>query len=639
MTVLSRKTKAASLAILAIAAFAIAAPQARAELPDGYKQLGYIETYEGGNQSIATGISADLTHKIEMRVRTLKKDALQYLWFANSLINVGGSQSFAGYSVQLTDDNKFELTYCKNKNAEYDTDKKLGNVEEGHDYTIVTDGKNHTMSLTDETTGDTWFGDMMYDDSITSTSFPAIGDISQYRLLGILNISQISYPAICRVYSFKVTAADGTAVCNYVPARRTSDGAVGFYDTVRDTFFVQDGDGAAFNAPVKIVQTELDTQKGEATLTFDYIPATMDVVVVWGEEDYGESLGDWPYNKRCKLGSVAETENEVSHTFALPAEALVPGTHYRFFLGTSAQTAYDEEVEWIQPTAIGAYIQTDFIPSARPQSETKLNLDNQTYSPDKVTLFDAGTTWANAVWLYAYNDGRIGARHGDYVDFGPFSTTDDLTIGLFPEGNYYYIVVNGDAKKHPYANPDVATEPKAPLSFWRYIHDDFGNGTGHSKYRLYWSKWWNTDKTMLEADIIPVKKGDEYGLYDRVSGKLFANSGEAGTSFTGGEKVEGSYPMAYFAQLQTSASGVQQIPVPISLTRMDVAFENGSAKLSVSLQWQVAADEIEIYTTTNLADANSWQLRNDATVVESDGIYTVTIPNAPETLFVSFGKP
>ena len=97
--------------------------------------------------------------------------------------------------------------------------------------------------------------------------------------------------------------------------------------------------------------------------------------------------------------------------------------------------------------------------------------------------------------------------------------------------------------------------------------------------------------------------------------------------------------MAYFAQLQTSASGVQQIPVPISLTRMDVAFENGSAKLSVSLQWQVAADEIEIYTTTNLADANSWQLRDDATVVESDGIYTVTIPNAPETLFVSFGKP
>lgn len=640
MTMLTRKTKAASLAILAIAAFAIAAPQARAELPDGYKQLGYIETYEGGNQSIATGISADLTHKIEMRVRTLKKDALQYLWFANSLINVGGSQSFVKYSVQLTDDNKFELTYGKNKNAEYDTDKKFGNVEEGHDYMIVTDGKNHTMSLKDETTGDTWFGDMMYDDSITSTSFPAFGDISQYRLLSTLDISQISDPAICRVYSFKVTAADGTGVCNYVPARRTSDGSVGFYDTVRDTFFVQDGDGAAFNAPVKIVQTELDTQKGEATLTFDYIPATMDVVVVWGEEDYGESLGDWPYNKRCKLGSVAETENEVSHTYALPAEALVPGTHYRFFLGTSAQTAYDEEVEWIQPATIGAYIQTDFIPSARPQSETKLNLDNQTYTNAWVSLYDAGTTWAHGVWAYANAEGRIGARRAGYADFGPFSTNDDLIVGLVPRDKYYAITVNDVMYWNDTYNQDVSITPEVALSFWRFVHDDGDHSMGYSKYRLYWSKWWNNDKTTLEANIIPVKKDGEYMLYDCVSGKLFKNSGEAGTSFTGGEKVEGSYPMAYFAQLQTSASVVQQIPVPISLTRMDVAFENGSAKLSVELQWDVAADEIKVYTTTDLAEADSWQLRDDA-VVEgkgSDGKYTVTIPDAPATLFIILDK-
>ena len=59
MTVLSRKTKTASLAMVAIAAFAIAAPQARAELPQGYEQLLYIETYEGGGQCIATGDRQD----------------------------------------------------------------------------------------------------------------------------------------------------------------------------------------------------------------------------------------------------------------------------------------------------------------------------------------------------------------------------------------------------------------------------------------------------------------------------------------------------------------------------------------------------------------------------------------------------
>ena len=634
MTMLTRKTKTASLAMVAIAAFAIAAPQARAELPQGYEQLLYIETFEGGYQCIVTGIRPDLAHKIEMRMRVLKTGDTDHLWMTPlSIVD----NRLAYYMVQLDGDKTFSLRYgTLNNFSSIDTDEKFGNVVEDHDYTIVADGQNHTRNFTDETAGVTWSGDMTYTNLITDTTFYDANTPSQYILLG----NSASGNVICRVYSFRITAADGTAVCNYVPARRTSDGAVGLYDTVSDELIMQYGDGAAFRASpdATITQAELDAEKGEATLTFGSIPMSMDVVVAWGEEDYGESLGDWPYNKRCKLGSVAE--NEVSHTFALPAEALVPGTHYRFFLGDSAQTAYDEEVEWIQPTAIGAYIQTDFIPSARPQSETKLNLDNQTYTNAWVSLYDAGTTWANGVWAYANAEGRIGARRAGYADFGPFSTNDDLIVGLVPRDKYYAITVNDVMYWHDNYNQTVSITPEVALSFWRFVHDDGDHSMGYSKYRLYWSKWWNNDKTTLEADMIPVKKDGEYMLFDRVSGKLFANSGEAGTSFTGGEKVEGSYPMAYFAQLQTSASGVQQIPVPISLTRMDVAFENGSAKLSVELQWDVAADEIKVYTTTYLADADSWQLRDDA-VVEgkgSDGKYTITIPDAPATLFIILDK-
>ena len=450
-----------------------------------------------------------------------------------------------------------------------------------------------------------------------------------------------TYNTICRLYSLKITAADGTVAGNLVPARRTSDNTVGLYNTVTGGFLTPIEGGKPFRASpdVTIVQTELDAQKGEATLTFNTIPVRMDVVVAWGDKDYGTRLDDWPCNKRCKLGSVAE--NEVSHKFTLPSEALVPGTRIRFFLGSDAQTAdYDEEVEWIQPATIGAYIKTDFIPSARPQSETKLNLDNQTYTNAWVSLYDAGTTWAHGVWAYANAEGRIGARRAGYADFGPFSTNDDLIVGLVPRDKYYAITVNDVMYWNDTYNQDVSITPEVALSFWRFVHDDGDHSMGYSKYRLYWSKWWNNDRTTLEANIIPVKKDGEYMLYDCMSGNLFANSGEAGTSFTGGEKVEGSYPMAYFAQLQTSASGVQQIPVPISLTRMDVAFENGSAKLSVELQWDVAADEIKVYTTTDLADADSWQLRDDA-VVEgkgSDGKYTVTIPDAPATLFIILDK-
>lgn len=626
MTMLTRKTKAASLAMVAIAAFAIAAPQARAELPQGYEQLLYIETTDGGGQCIATGIRPDLAHKIEMRVRVLKSDAQQVMW-----VGVGSAGGYvAYYHATLTATNTVMFAYGV-------TGEAIGNVVEDHDYTIVADGKNHTKSITDETVGTTWSGDMYYTLNYSSTTFDESAT-AQYGLLGTgINANN----AICRLYSFKITDTNGSAVCNYVPARRTSDGAIGLYDTVSDSFLMQFSNGSAFKAsPDVTIVTELDALKGEATLTFDAVPVRMDVVVAWGDKDYGTRLDDWPYNKRRIIGTVAETENEVSHTFLLPSEAFAPGTHIRFFLGTSAQTAdYDEEVEWIQPANIGAYIQTDFIPSARPQSETKLNLDNQTYTNAWVSLYDAGTTWANGVWAYANAEGRIGARRAGYADFGPFSTNDDLIVGLVPRDKYYAITVNDVMYWHDNYNQTVSITPKVALSFWRFVHDDGDHSMGYSKYRLYWSKWWNNDRTTLEANIIPVKKDGEYMLYDCVSGKLFKNSGEADTSFTGGEKVEGSYPMAYFAQLQTSASGVQQIPVPISLTRMDVAFENGSAKFSVTLQWDVAAEEIAVYTTTNLTNADSWLLREDATVEKADGIYTITIPNAPETLFVSFGKP
>ncbi len=624
MTVLSRKTKTASLAMVAVAAFAIAAPQARAELPQGYEQLLYIETYEGGYQCIGSDVYADFTHKIEMRMRVLKKkDAQQIMWAAVGFAN----NHVASYIGVLTKTNTFSFAYCLTLNG-------IGNeVELEHDYTIVSDGKNHTTSLTDETTDEKWSGTLP-NDEITSQAFP-----EQAPFYVLLSDNPGGDNTICRLYSLKITAADGTVVGNFVPARCTSNNVVGLYNTATGGFLTPITGGKPLKASpdVTIVQTELDAQKGEATLTFNTIPVRMDVVVAWGDKDYGTRLDDWPSNKRCKLGSVAE--NEVSHTYALPAEALVPGTHYRFFLGSDAQTAYDEEVEWIQPATIGAYIQTDFIPSARPQSETKLNLDNQTYTNAWVSLYDAGTTWAHGVWAYANAEGRIGARRAGYADFGPFSTNDDLIVGLVPRDKYYAITVNDVMYWNDTYNQDVSITPEVALSFWRFVHDDGDHSMGYSKYRLYWSKWWNNDRTTLEANIIPVKKGDEYMLYDCVSGKLFTNSGEAGTSFTGGKKVEGSYPMAYFAQLQTSASGVQQIPVPISLTRMDVAFENGSAKFSVTLQWDVAAEEIAVYTTTNLTNADSWLLREDATVEKADGIYTITIPNAPETLFVSFGKP
>jgi hypothetical protein len=357
--------------------------------------------------------------------------------------------------------------------------------------------------------------------------------------------------------------------------------------------------------------------------------AAQDLVVAWGDQDYGENIADWPYNKRAVIGSVAA--DAITGTYTLPAEARVSGTYYRFFLGDRAVAPYDEEVEWIQPDtlkSLGAYIQTSFRPSQKPQSETKLNLDNQSYGSTWATLYDAGTGWANGVWVYANQSGRIGARRAGQADFGPFSKTADLTVGLVPNGSYYAITVNGTTYTHNNFNQNVSMTPERDLSFWRFVNNDYG----YSKYRLYWSKWWNASKNKLEAHFIPVKKDGAYGLYDIVNGKVSMNSGAEGTSFVGGNKT--GYSPVTFATVQTAVTPVRMMGT-IELAFRDWARPNEN----VTLEWSASSVATKLwvaYSTEPIsaapgefADPSAWNFcTNVASVAANDttGTYTLGDP-------------
>ena len=357
---------------------------------------------------------------------------------------------------------------------------------------------------------------------------------------------------------------------------------------------------ASFTAGVRtLAQTAFDSASGTATFAFGgEAVAAQDLVVAWGDQDYGENIADWPYNKRAVIGSVAA--DAITGTYTLPAEARDSGTYYRFFLGDRAVAPYDEEVAWIQPDTskpLGAYIQTSFRPSQKPQSETKLNLDNQSYGSTWATLYDAGTTWKGGVWVYANQSGRIGARRAGYADFGPFSKTEDLTVGLEPNGSYYAITVNGKQYTHNNYNQDVTITPERDLSFWRFVSNDYG----YSKYRLYWSKWWNASKNTLEAHFIPVKKGNEYGLYDIVSGKVSMNSGDEGTAFVGGGKV--GYSPVTFATVQTAVTPVRMM---------------GTIELA-SRDWERPQEHVTLNWTAPGAAATLWVVYSNAPMTSAPG--------------------
>ena len=352
---------------------------------------------------------------------------------------------------------------------------------------------------------------------------------------------------------------------------------------------------ASFTAANRTVtQTAFDHTTGSATFTFGGgAAAAQDLVVAWGDRDYGENLASWPRANRKVIGFVAA--DATTGTFTLPREACVSGNYYRFFLGVDAVAPYDEEAAWIQPDTskpLGAYIQTSFRPSQKPQSETKLNLDNQSYGSTWATLYDAGTGWANGVWVYANQSGRIGARRAGQADFGPFSKTADLTVGLVPNGSYYAITVNDTTYTHNNFNQNVSMTPERDLSFWRFVNNDYG----YSKYRLYWSKWWNASKNKLEAHFIPVKKDGAYGLYDIVNGKVSMNSGAEGTSFVGGNKT--GYSPVTFATVQTAVTPVRIIG-PLELVERD---------------WQRPGEHVTLNWSAPVTNATLWVVYSKATL-------------------------
>ena len=311
-----------------------------------------------------------------------------------------------------------------------------------------------------------------------------------------------------------------------------------------------------------VTQEKFNSKTGKVTLAFGgSAVAAQTVVVVWGSTDNGGNINDWPYNQRAILGTV--NAGDTTATFTLPAEALAVGTNYRFFLGVDAEKPYDAEVKWIQPAQLGAYIETEFTPSSQPRFEMKINLtDNQvTSGKDYGHIVHTGKRYQGDVWLFCNISGNIGAKRYGYGYFGPFSTDDDLKLVGDWRNDYKAaaLKVNNETLDVNNFHSNLTEAPSDHVRFWSgYLSSGDGKTFGYSTCRLYYSKWWDSGKSKLEAHFIPVRKDGKYGLYDIVSGKVSMNSGASGTSFTNGATVTEYVPVT-FATVQTAVSDSRQV--------------------------------------------------------------------------------
>ena len=193
------------------------------EMPAGYERLDYIETT--GTQHIDTGIVPDCTDTFEMKMRFKTLDGTQCLWCSRTATDKTTLTCFL-YKSKLRFD----------RNTGYNATKVEPSV--GPEYIVRA---NYATLATDICGFD--------GGTMPAGDFDPVANIFLFK--SHTNGTGLGNPGSFRFHSFKVTAADGTVRCEFVAARRTSDGVLGVYDIAGDAGFKTNaGTGAFVAGPV-----------------------------------------------------------------------------------------------------------------------------------------------------------------------------------------------------------------------------------------------------------------------------------------------------------------------------------------------------------------------------------------------------
>ena len=307
-------------------------------------------------------------------------------------------------------------------------------------------------------------------------------------------------------------------------------------------------------APLMTV-TDYDFDTGKITLGFENMDTALGVVVAWDSSDHDANLGSWPTGKSVILTN-AVTAGATTWTFTLPAEARAADTYYRLFLGDGADTVYDEEVAWIQPDPskpIGAYIKTEYKPTAGSWMAARINFNNQSYTdPAEVDFYHVGgyhiaitNTTSLHVWM---------PNSGNAVFPSVASANNAFSLRMhYVNTANNVLFIGSTGKGHNNFNWGTAADSPNPL----YIFSNYGGTARYSRPILYSMSWTNS-AGKVAADFIPVKKDSEYGLYDKIAKRLYLNAGAEGTSFRSGAGT-GNYGPVTFADGQMTVSTLRRV--------------------------------------------------------------------------------
>ncbi len=280
-------------------------------LPSGYTRLAYIEsTYK---QALHTGYIPTWGDKIECDVKISSTHTGSYMALFGKQDNTGVN----GYHFTIQLDGTQMIGYGNSsyyaRTGEYF--RSACNFLKGYD-------GGYLVHLTMQTNKVEWIrhdGTMYGSVSAPADATPPTMN-REFCIFGANHQDNkwVTNPTNMRLYSFKVTAQDGTVQCEFIPCRRNSDGTIGLYDVVRDLFKQNEstasGAGGPFVAGHVYGSLPLGYRKAdyiESTSALQYIDTgylhgTNDLVAM---EYYAPK--DWQINGYCFLwGSKASGNTE-----------------------------------------------------------------------------------------------------------------------------------------------------------------------------------------------------------------------------------------------------------------------------------------------------------------------------------------
>lgn len=195
-------------------------------LPDGYTELEYIES--SGTQYIDT---------------LYKPNGQTYVEMDAKIIAVGSYPTLFG---------------TRNNNSDYFWLYNSGNGSESTVFTITVKEKKLTVRAPqfDRMTFSIGGGYGYAGSSSTEADTSGLDCPYNLYLLSVNRNDVPNYNASARLYSTSITEGE-TPIRNFVPCKRDSDGAVGLYDTIGQSFYGNSGTGAFTAGPVVVFADSL----------------------------------------------------------------------------------------------------------------------------------------------------------------------------------------------------------------------------------------------------------------------------------------------------------------------------------------------------------------------------------------------